>query len=149
MQPYRSMKFLLVNRKYPQVCRFLFRTCNMLHGKLSGVLFFLLELLFSWIMLHHVRVVAWSDSVVNIINSFKVAITEVCSKFSSRESGPIVTLECVIVQLFIKNKSIQSSIRQSSMRHYKSWEPYRNILFFGIYCFLVLLSLILLQFNVG
>ena len=86
-------------------------------------------------------------SVMKII--IKVAIAKVSSKFNSGVWASIVTLECIIVQLFIKDKTIESSMRDSSMRHYKSWELFRNILFFGIYCFLVLLSLILLEFIVG
>ena len=86
-------------------------------------------------------------NVVNII--IKVAIVEVYSKFNSAISALIVTWEYAILRLFIRYKSIQSSMRHSSMRHYKCWESFRNILFFGMYCFSVLLSLILLKFIVG
>ena len=61
------------------------------------------------------------------IISFKGAIAQVYSKFNSGVSGLIVTLECVNIQWFIKDKRTQSSMRQSSMREFKFWESFRNI----------------------
>ena len=61
------------------------------------------------------------------IISFKGAIIQVYSKFNSGVSGPIVTLECLNMQWFIKDKRTQSSMRQLNMREYKFWESFRNI----------------------
>ena len=61
------------------------------------------------------------------IISFKRAIVQVYFKFNSGVLGQIVTLKCVNIHWFIKNKRSQSSMRQSSMRQQKFWESFRNI----------------------
>ena len=56
------------------------------------------------------------------IISFKRAIVQVYFKFNSGVLGQIVTLKCVNIHWFIKNKRTQSSMRQQ-----KFWESFGNI----------------------